>query len=128
MDLKSAMSAYENLRDNVFPELRIGLVHGRMNSEERDRISTGFRDGDYDILVATTVIEVGIDIPIASVMLIENAERFGLSQLHQLRGRIGRGPEKSYCILISSADPSETAVERLSAIVSSSKSSLSVTS
>ncbi len=120
MDLKSAVSAYENLRDNVFPELRIGLVHGRMNSEERDRVSTGFRDGNYDILVTTTVIEVGIDIPNASVMLIENAERFGLSQLHQLRGRIGRGPEKSYCILISSADPSETAVERLSAIVSSS--------
>jgi ATP-dependent DNA helicase RecG len=119
MDLQAAVSSYENLRDNIFPDLRLGLVHGRLSADERERVTTAFRDGNIDIMVATTVIEVGIDIPSASVMLIENAERFGLSQLHQLRGRIGRGKEQSYCILMSSSGASEAAIQRLSAIESS---------
>ena len=118
LDLKSAVSAYEHLRAEVFPDLRLGLVHGRMSFEERDEVSRKFRDGDFNILVTTTVIEVGIDIPNASIILVENAERFGLSQLHQLRGRIGRGKHKSYCILMSSDDPGDIAKERLAAIES----------
>lgn len=94
------------------------MVHGRMSFDEREEIFHRFREGDYDILVSTIVIEVGIDVPNASVMLIEHAERFGLSQLHQLRGRIGRGRYKSYCILMSSDDPGELASERLAAIES----------
>ena len=111
VDLRSATEEYERLASEVFPERRVALIHGQLPSDEKDRVMRAFLAGELDILVATTVIEVGIDVPNASVMLIEHAERFGLSQLHQLRGRIGRGPSKSHCILI--AEPGELAAERL---------------
>lgn len=99
MDLKSAVEHFEVMKDSVFPEFRVGLLHGQMFWYEKDETMRDFLNKKFDILVATTVIEVGIDIPNASVMLIENAERFGLSQLHQLRGRVGRGPYQSWCFL-----------------------------
>jgi len=101
VDLKAATKEFEYLRDGIFPGLRMGLLHGRMKSEEKDKVMKDFKDGEIQILVSTTVIEVGIDIPNATIMIVENAERFGLSQLHQLRGRVGRGAEQSYCILIA---------------------------
>lgn len=101
VDLKAATVHFEELQSKVFPELRLGLLHGRMSSDEKDAVMQRFKSRELDILVATTVIEVGIDVPNASIMVIENAERFGLSQLHQLRGRVGRGSEQSYCILLS---------------------------
>jgi ATP-dependent DNA helicase RecG len=104
VDLKAATAEYERLRTEVFPDVRLALLHGRMKTEEKDRIMLDFKAGTIDILVATTVIEVGIDVPNATVMIVENAERFGLSQLHQLRGRVGRGSEQSYCILIADYD------------------------
>jgi ATP-dependent DNA helicase RecG len=100
IDLKAATAEYQRLSTDVFPDLRIGLLHGQLNSDDKDATMRGFVSGSIDILVATTVIEVGIDVPNASVMVVEHAERFGLSQLHQLRGRVGRGAEQSYCILI----------------------------
>jgi ATP-dependent DNA helicase RecG len=103
---------HERLSKDVFPELKLGLLHGRMPSAEKDAVLDSFRRGETHILVATTVIEVGIDIPNASVMVIEGADRFGLAQLHQLRGRVGRGAEQSFCLLLSD-DPSESALERL---------------
>jgi ATP-dependent DNA helicase RecG len=102
-DLRAASEMAERLQTGIFTELRVGLLHGRMSFPEKDRVMTEFKAGHIDILVSTTVIEVGIDVPNASVMLVEHAERFGLSQLHQLRGRVGRGPFKSYCILLGSA-------------------------
>lgn len=99
LELKAATEHYERLRKDVFPKLRAGLLHGQMFWYEKEEAMKAFLAGEYDILVATTVIEVGIDIPNATVMLIENAERFGLSQLHQLRGRVGRGADQSYCLL-----------------------------
>ena len=99
LDLASAIKTYEDI-SGVFPEFRVGLLHGRMKSDERINVMSQFRTGNIDILVSTTVIEVGVDIPNATVMVIEHPERFGLAQLHQLRGRIGRGEERSYCILI----------------------------
>jgi ATP-dependent DNA helicase RecG len=104
--LKAAMVEYERLRTLVFPKLRVGLLHGRMRSDEKENVMEGFRRGDLQILVSTTVIEVGVDVPNATVMVIEHAERFGLSQLHQLRGRIGRGGAKSTCILVAPKIPS----------------------
>jgi ATP-dependent DNA helicase RecG len=101
LDLRSATEGYEHLKLSVFPGLRLGLLHGRMDSGEQEAIMKEFKEGRIDILVATTIIEVGIDVPNASVMLIEHAERFGLSQLHQLRGRVGRGAEQSYCLLVA---------------------------
>jgi ATP-dependent DNA helicase RecG len=112
LQTRSAVQEYERLSREVFPELRLGLLHGRMASAEKDAVLGAFRRGELDILVSTTVIEVGIDIPNASVMLIEGADRFGLAQLHQLRGRVGRGAEQSYCLLLSD-DPSLTAQQRL---------------
>jgi ATP-dependent DNA helicase RecG len=103
LDLKAAKEEADYLQKEVFPELKVGLMHGRMTGEEKDQIMGKFRDQKIAILVSTTVIEVGIDIPNATVMVIEHAERFGLAQLHQLRGRIGRGAEQSYCFLM--ADP-----------------------
>jgi ATP-dependent DNA helicase RecG len=96
---------YESLASGPFSERRVALIHGRIPAQERDAIMRDFRDGKIDILVATTVIEVGIDVPNATVMLIEHPERFGLSQLHQLRGRVGRGAEASYCILLGDVSP-----------------------
>lgn len=101
LDLKAATESYEHLQKDIFPDLRLGLVHGRMPSDEKDSVMKKFKDREIDILVSTTVIEVGIDIPNATVMVIEHAERFGLAQLHQLRGRVGRGAEQSYCVLVA---------------------------
>ena len=101
LELKAATVHLEHLQSEVFPDLRLGLLHGRMATEEKDAVMQRFKQRELDILVATTVIEVGIDVPNASVMVIENAERFGLSQLHQLRGRVGRGSDQSYCILMT---------------------------
>jgi ATP-dependent DNA helicase RecG len=103
LDVKAATEGYEQLRRDVFPDLSVGLVHGKMPSDEKERVMGAFKSGATDILVATTVIEVGIDVPNASVMVIEHADRFGLSQLHQLRGRVGRGPDQSYCVLMAPA-------------------------
>ena len=110
-DLKAATTMAERLQ-KALPELRVGLVHGRMPAEARERTMRAFRDNEIQILVATTVIEVGIDVANATVMLIEHAERFGLAQLHQLRGRVGRGSAPSHCILLSDAPQ---AVPRLTA-------------
>jgi ATP-dependent DNA helicase RecG len=113
MDLKDATQRYEYLRDKVFPKLSVGLIHGKMKSADKDEVMQRFVVGDIDILVSTTVIEVGVDVPNASVMIVEHAERFGLSQLHQLRGRVGRGAEKSYCVLLTSDKKTAVANERL---------------
>ena len=101
VDLQAAIQASERLQREVFPEFRIGLIHGRMSSVDKDRTMTAYKAGDIHILVATTVIEVGVDVPNASVMIIEHAERFGLAQLHQLRGRVGRSSHQSYCLLMT---------------------------
>jgi ATP-dependent DNA helicase RecG len=101
VELKSATEEYERLRE-LFPDLRVGVIHGQMAGEDKDRAMRAFSAGEVDVLVSTTVIEVGIDVPNATVMVIEHAERFGMSQLHQLRGRVGRGSEESYCILLTS--------------------------
>lgn len=101
VDLKAATREFEHLQRDIFPGFRLGILHGRMKTEEKDEIMRRFKEGAIQILVSTTVIEVGIDIPNATIMIIENAERFGLSQLHQLRGRVGRGVDQSYCILIA---------------------------
>ena len=106
--LKSAQVWAQTLQTAVFPDLRIALLHGKMTGTEKEEIMGAFAQGQTDILVATTVVEVGMDVPNATVMVVENADRFGLSQLHQLRGRVGRGRDKSYCILISSAQSAET--------------------
>jgi ATP-dependent DNA helicase RecG len=97
---KAAVEEYERLQKEIFPRLKVGLLHGRMKPEEKDEIMTAFHDRRFDILVSTSVIEVGVDVPNATVMLIEGANRFGLAQLHQFRGRVGRGSDKSYCLLI----------------------------
>jgi ATP-dependent DNA helicase RecG len=98
--LKAATEDHEKLSKEVFPELKIGLLHGRMKPDEKDRVMADFRDKKYDMLVSTTVVEVGVDVPNATVMLVEGANRFGLAQLHQLRGRVGRGAAQSYCLLV----------------------------
>jgi len=115
--LKAAMVEYERLQKTVFPERKLGLLHGRMKSEEKEDVMERFRRRELDLLVTTTVIEVGVDVPNATVMVIEHAERFGLSQLHQLRGRIGRGGEKGTCILIAPKTPGEDARARLETMV-----------
>ena len=113
IDLKAATESYHHLQKNVFPEFRLSLLHGRMRSEEKENGMRKFKSGEIRILVSTTVIEVGVDIPNATILLVEHAERFGLNQLHQLRGRIGRGPKKSYCILITPGDINEEARQRI---------------
>jgi ATP-dependent DNA helicase RecG len=125
VELRSAKSEARRLASEVFPDLAVGLVHGDMRSDEKETSMAAFREGRTEVLVATTVIEVGIDVPNATVMLIEDAERFGLAQLHQLRGRIGRGPHPSHCVLatdleLDASDPSaRIAAERLEALVRS---------
>jgi ATP-dependent DNA helicase RecG len=99
-NLKAATEEHEKLQTEIFPELKLGLLHGRMKPDEKDRVMADFRDKKYDILVSTTVVEVGVDVPNATVMLVEGANRFGLAQLHQLRGRVGRGASQSYCLLV----------------------------
>jgi ATP-dependent DNA helicase RecG len=112
IDARAAVAEAERLQTDVFPDLRIDVLHGRMKGKDKDEIMHRFRDREADILVATSVIEVGIDIPNASVILIEGAERFGLAQLHQLRGRVGRGADQSWCLLLTD-DPSHAAQSRL---------------
>ncbi|HZI62859.1 MAG TPA: ATP-dependent DNA helicase RecG [Pyrinomonadaceae bacterium] len=113
MDLRDAKQRYEYLRDTVFPRLPVGLLHGKMKPAEKEQVMNEFVAGTIKILVSTSVIEVGVDVPNASVMIVEHAERFGLSQLHQLRGRVGRGAEKSYCVLLTSDKRTAIAEERL---------------
>lgn len=116
IDAKAATVEFERLSRETFPELRLGLLHGRMRPAEKDEVMSRFRDHQIDILVSTSVVEVGIDVPNATVMLIEGADRFGLSQLHQFRGRVGRGGARSYCILVAD-DVSEDGQRRLNALV-----------
>lgn len=116
-DLKSAVEMYKHLSAGPLAGLRIGLLHGRLSADDKEVTMRRFQRGEIDVLVSTTVIEVGVDVPNASVMVIEQAERFGLAQLHQLRGRVGRGSAKSYCILVSGKKVSPAAEERLEAMV-----------
>lgn len=119
VDLKAAITGAERLQRGVFSKWTVGLIHGRMKSEEKDRVMTDFKAGRIQVLVATTVIEVGIDVANATVMLIEHADRFGLAQLHQLRGRVGRGAHQSHCLLMGPGRLSEDARRRLEALVKS---------
>jgi ATP-dependent DNA helicase RecG len=113
---KAAVEEHRRLQADIFPQFQLGLLHGRLRPDEKDEVMTRFRDGQFQILVSTSVVEVGVDVPNATVMLIEGANRFGLSQLHQFRGRVGRGQVKSYCLLIpETEDAAEN--ERLSAMV-----------
>jgi ATP-dependent DNA helicase RecG len=108
LSAKAATIEFEKLRNAIFPEISIGLMHGKLKPQEKDEVMEAFRAGEYKILVSTTVIEVGVDVPNATVMVIENADRFGLAQLHQLRGRVGRGGEKSYCFLVADSRSEQT--------------------
>ena len=108
LSAKAATKEAERLQSEVFPEMKIGLLHGKLKNDEKEQVMSDFKDGKYNILVSTTVVEVGVDVPNATVMVIENAERFGLSQLHQLRGRVGRSSLQSYCVLVSSSRSQET--------------------
>jgi ATP-dependent DNA helicase RecG len=107
LDLKAAVDEAERLKNDIFPELKVGLLHGRLKGADKSAVMKQFLERQIDILVATTVIEVGIDVPNATVMVVEHAERFGLSQLHQLRGRIGRGGEQSFCFLVGEPKTAE---------------------
>jgi len=113
LDLRPALKMFQQLSTNVFPEFRVGLLHGRLTSTEKEEVMERFKRGHIQILVSTTVVEVGVDVSNATVMLIEHAERFGLSQLHQLRGRIGRGRKESFCLLLAAEPPTPEAEERL---------------
>jgi ATP-dependent DNA helicase RecG len=115
--LRSAVEMYEELRHGALHGLRLGLLHGRLSADEKDVTMARFQRGEIDVLLATTVIEVGVDVPNASVMVIDHAERFGLAQMHQLRGRVGRGAAKSYCILMTGERVTEQAEARLKAMV-----------
>jgi ATP-dependent DNA helicase RecG len=115
--LKAALHMYDELRKKILPDLRVGLLHGRLSAEEKEDTMSRFKAGEIDVLVSTTVIEVGVDVPNATVMVVEHAERFGLSQLHQLRGRIGRGAAKSYCVLMTGGKVSQEAERRLNEMV-----------
>ena len=120
LELKAAMDEFVRLSKQVFPKLKMGLLHGRLSSEEKEAVMQSFRKNETQILVATTVVEVGVDVPNATVMVIEHAERFGLSQLHQLRGRIGRGADKSHCVLVAPVRMNENARARLETMVRTS--------
>jgi len=108
---------HRQLREKTFPDLHVGLLHGRLDADVKEHVMREFQQGKIEILVATTVIEVGVDVANATVMVIEHADRFGLAQLHQLRGRIGRGSTKSYCVLMHGAKVSEEGQRRLDAMV-----------
>jgi ATP-dependent DNA helicase RecG len=116
--MKAAQKEYEHLSKEVFPDIEVGLMHGRLGAEEKETVMQRFKDGRIKILVSTTVIEVGVDVPNATIMLVEQAERFGLAQLHQLRGRVGRGGEQSYCILVTDK-LNEAGRERIRTLVES---------
>ena len=118
VDLKAATAMADHLSHDVFPAYRVALLHGRMKQDAKDRVMSAFARGDFDVLVATTVVEVGVDVANASVMLIEHAERFGLSQLHQLRGRVGRGRLPGLCLLVTESEDGSPARERLAAVAS----------
>jgi len=120
LELKAAVEEFERLSHEVFPKLKLGLLHGRLSSDEKEEVMQRFRKNEAQILVATTVVEVGVDVPNATVMVIEHAERFGLSQLHQLRGRIGRGAQKSHCILVAPFRMTDEARARLETMVRTS--------
>jgi ATP-dependent DNA helicase RecG len=115
VEAKAAVKEYERLQQTIFPDLKLGLLHGRMKGQEKEAVMAQFHRGELGVLVSTSVVEVGIDVPNATVMMVEGANRFGLAQLHQFRGRVGRGQAQSYCILLSDT-PSEESVERLRAI------------
>jgi ATP-dependent DNA helicase RecG len=115
--LRSATEMHEKLRSGPLAGLRVGLLHGRLDADEKEVVMRRFQRGEIDVLVATTVVEVGVDVPNATVMVVEHAERFGLAQLHQLRGRVGRGVAKSYCILMTGERVSPLGEERLNAMV-----------
>jgi ATP-dependent DNA helicase RecG len=114
-ETRAAVEEHSRLHDTIFPDLRVGLLHGRLKGDEKDAVMRAFSAGELDILVATSVVEVGIDVPNATVIMIEGAERFGLAQLHQFRGRVGRGESPSYCILISDVAEGD-GVQRLQAL------------
>jgi ATP-dependent DNA helicase RecG len=118
INARAAVDEYDILSKEIFPDLKLGLLHGRMRPAEKEEVMLKFRDRQYHILVSTTVVEVGVDVPNATVMLIEGADRFGLAQLHQLRGRVGRGADQSYCLLIPSRED-ETENERLQILAQS---------
>jgi len=116
VDLKAATAMFDHLSQDVFPQYRLGLLHGRLKADAKDKVMKAFAGGEIQMLVSTTVVEVGVDVPNASVMIVEHAERFGLSQLHQLRGRVGRDQHQSYCLLLYQAPLSDDARERLQAM------------
>jgi len=118
-DLKTALKMHQHLSERVFPDIPVGLLHGKLRPDAKEEAMARFKRGEWKILVSTTVIEVGVDVPNATVMVIEHAERFGLSQLHQLRGRVGRGAEQSYCILVTNR-MSDAGRERIRTMVDSS--------
>ena len=107
-ELKSVVEFAERLKTEVFPEISVGFIHGKMKNSEKDSIMSAFLSGEIKILVSTTVIEVGVNVPNATLMVVENAERFGLAQLHQLRGRVGRGSDQSFCVLFTESDSKDT--------------------
>src|SRR6202158_1319281 len=119
-EIKAAKQMFRQLRDKIFPKMHVGLLHGRLDADEKEHVMREFQQGKIEILVATTVIEVGVDVPNATIMVIEHADRFGLAQLHQLRGRIGRGAEKSYCILVAPKSITGDARDRIEAMVATS--------
>jgi ATP-dependent DNA helicase RecG len=119
-ELKAAIKMYKELSNKIFPDLKVGLLHGKLDNDLKEHVMRLFQQGELNILVATTVIEVGVDVPNATVMVIEHAERFGLSQLHQLRGRIGRGAAKSFCILMTGGKVSDEGERRLDTMVRTS--------
>ncbi|MDZ7260946.1 MAG: helicase-related protein, partial [candidate division KSB1 bacterium] len=116
-DLLAATESYEKLSQEVFSGFKMALLHGRMKNEEKEAIMESFKNGQIQILVTTTVIEVGVDVPQATIMVVEHAERFGLTQLHQLRGRVGRGQDQAYCILIAQPPVTEEALTRLNTMI-----------
>jgi len=117
VDVRAATEMADHLAADVFPEYRLALLHGRLRPEEKDRVMRAFASGDVQVLVSTTVVEVGIDVPNATLIVIEHAERFGLAQLHQLRGRVGRGVHPSVCVLLHQEPPGEAGEARLRALV-----------